>query len=85
MHDRNLSRWIVERAELTPDDYVVEIGPGLGALTEGLLAAAGRVFAIEIDPELCEYLQRHFANQQNLDRANIEKYAQDIEALYPSS
>jgi Dimethyladenosine transferase (rRNA methylation) len=31
LHDRNLSRWIVEKAELSSDDYVVEIGPGLGA------------------------------------------------------
>jgi len=38
LHDRNLARWIVAQAEITPEDYVVEIGPGLGALTEMLLA-----------------------------------------------
>ncbi|MGZ5553759.1 MAG: rRNA adenine N-6-methyltransferase family protein, partial [Chthoniobacterales bacterium] len=37
LHDRNLARWVVDRAELTANDYVVEIGPGLGALTEFLL------------------------------------------------
>ena len=33
LHDQNLTRWIVDQAQVTPDDYVVEIGPGLGALT----------------------------------------------------
>jgi 16S rRNA (adenine1518-N6/adenine1519-N6)-dimethyltransferase len=30
LHDQNLARWIVNQAEIIPDDYVVEIGPGLG-------------------------------------------------------
>ena len=34
LHDRNLARWIVERAELTPEDYVVEIGPGLCSVVD---------------------------------------------------
>src|SRR5438477_598527 len=33
LHDQNLARWIVDQADITPDDYVVEIGPGLGSLT----------------------------------------------------
>jgi 16S rRNA (adenine1518-N6/adenine1519-N6)-dimethyltransferase len=37
LHDQNLARWIVEQAQITPEDYVVEIGPGLGALTKFLL------------------------------------------------
>ena len=44
LHDGNLARWIVEKAELTPEDYVVEIGPGLGALTQFVLDA-GRTFS----------------------------------------
>src|SRR5207247_4843808 len=47
LHDRNLARWIVEQAEVTPDDYIVEIGPGLGALTELLLQKRAHVLAIE--------------------------------------
>ena len=60
LHDRNLSRWIVERAELTPDDYVVEIGPGLGALTEFVLETGARVLAIEKDQRLADFLDRRF-------------------------
>ena len=37
LHDQNLARCIVDQAQITPQDYVVEIGPGLGALTSFLL------------------------------------------------
>jgi 16S rRNA (adenine1518-N6/adenine1519-N6)-dimethyltransferase len=45
-------RRIVTTAGLTPDDVVVEVGPGLGSLTLALLDAASRVLAVEIDPVL---------------------------------
>ena len=60
LHDRNLARWIVEKAELTPEDYVVEIGPGLGALTEFVLESGARVLAIEKDRRLAEFLRNAF-------------------------
>lgn len=60
LHDRNLARWIVEKAQLSPDDYVVEIGPGLGALTELILESGARVLAIEKDKRLAEFLRKRF-------------------------
>ncbi len=42
LHDRNLARWIVEKAELDGNDYVVEIGPGLGALTSLVLESGAK-------------------------------------------
>ena len=60
LHDRNLARWIVEKADLAPDDYVVEIGPGLGALTEFILESGARVLAIEKDQRLAEFLRKRF-------------------------
>src|SRR6188768_3054979 len=62
LHDRNLARWIVERAELTPEDYVVEVGPGLGALTEFVLAQGAHVLAIEKDGRLAAFLRERFAS-----------------------
>ncbi len=50
--DPNTVRRIVRTAGLGPDDVVVEVGPGLGSLTLGLLAAASRVVAVELDPVL---------------------------------
>jgi len=61
LHDRNLARWIVEKAVLSSEDYVVEIGPGLGALTEFILKSGARVLAIEKDQRLVEFLRRRFA------------------------
>ena len=64
LHDRNLARWIVHQAEITPDDYVVEIGPGLGALTEFLLESGARVLAIEKDARLANFLRGKFRYRQ---------------------
>ncbi|WP_203916290.1 16S rRNA (adenine(1518)-N(6)/adenine(1519)-N(6))-dimethyltransferase RsmA [Rugosimonospora africana] len=52
VHDPNTVRRIVRAADLSPDDVVVEVGPGLGSLTLGLLPACAHVYAIEIDPVL---------------------------------
>jgi 16S rRNA (adenine1518-N6/adenine1519-N6)-dimethyltransferase len=60
LHDRNLAQWIVARAQLTPEDYVVEVGPGLGALTEFALASGARVLAIEKDARLATFLRERF-------------------------
>src|SRR4051794_21132481 len=60
LHDANQLRRIVEAAELTAKDKVLEIGPGLGPLTELLLAKAGEVLAIEKDARLVEVLRQRF-------------------------
>ncbi|MFP5347874.1 MAG: 16S rRNA (adenine(1518)-N(6)/adenine(1519)-N(6))-dimethyltransferase RsmA [Actinomycetes bacterium] len=56
--DANTVRRIVRRADLTPDDVVVEVGPGLGSLTIALLDAAASVVAVEVDPVLAAELPR---------------------------
>jgi 16S rRNA (adenine1518-N6/adenine1519-N6)-dimethyltransferase len=56
VHDANTVRRIVAAAGLSPDDVVLEVGPGLGSLTLGLLSAARSVVAVEIDPTLAARL-----------------------------
>jgi len=56
VHDPNTVRRIVAAAGLRPDDVVLEVGPGLGSLTLGLVGAAARVHAVEIDPALAAAL-----------------------------
>ncbi|MDX8034764.1 16S rRNA (adenine(1518)-N(6)/adenine(1519)-N(6))-dimethyltransferase RsmA [Lentzea sp. BCCO 10_0856] len=56
VHDPNTVRKIVAAADLTEDDVVLEVGPGLGSLTLALLPAARQVVAVEIDPPLAERL-----------------------------
>jgi 16S rRNA (adenine1518-N6/adenine1519-N6)-dimethyltransferase len=60
LHDGNQLRRIVEAAELKKTDQVLEIGPGLGPLTELLLENCREVLAIEKDARLVEYLQERF-------------------------
>ncbi len=69
LHDQNLARWIVDQGQITAEDYVVEIGPGLGALTRFLLQKGARVLAIEKDARLAKFLHSQFAD----DRLEIVK------------
>jgi 16S rRNA (adenine1518-N6/adenine1519-N6)-dimethyltransferase len=61
LHDGNTIRRIVRTAGLRPDDVVLEVGPGLGSLTLGLLPAVRHVTAVEIDPRLAERLPQTVA------------------------
>ena len=81
LHDQNLSRWIVEQAELSSDDYVVEIGPGLGALTEFALSKSARVLAIEKDARLAKFLREHFPSDQ-LEVSHADAMEFDVETLF---
>jgi 16S rRNA (adenine1518-N6/adenine1519-N6)-dimethyltransferase len=60
LHDGNQLRRIVKAAELKETDKILEIGPGLGPLTELLLENAGEVLAIEKDGRLVEFLRERF-------------------------
>ena len=60
LHDANQLQRIVAAAELKPTDQVLEIGPGLGPLTELLLADAAKVLAIEKDARLVKVLRERF-------------------------
>jgi len=81
LHDQNLARWIVEQAEIIPDDYVVEIGPGLGALTELLLEEGARVLAIEKDTRLANFLRERL-NHQRLEVLNMDALKFDPRVLF---
>ena len=65
LHDGNQLRRIVKAAELKQMDKVLEIGPGLGPLTELLLENAGEVLAIEKDARLVDFLRERFFNPQS--------------------
>lgn len=64
VHDGNTVRRIVQAAKLTPGETVLEVGPGLGSLTLGLLDAGHPVVAVEIDPRLATQLPTTVAELQ---------------------
>ncbi|WP_199432607.1 16S rRNA (adenine(1518)-N(6)/adenine(1519)-N(6))-dimethyltransferase RsmA [Qaidamihabitans albus] len=76
VHDPNTVRRIVDLAHVGPDDAVLEVGPGLGSLTLGLLASGARVVAVEIDPVLAERLpatvRRHAGPVDRLSVRNAD-------------
>src|SRR5215468_1466845 len=81
LHDQNLARWIVDQAQITPEDYVVEIGPGLGALTGFLLERAAHVLAIEKDVRLAKFLRSRFSDER-LEIINIDALQFDPRVLF---
>lgn len=58
---------LVERTDINYSDLVVEIGPGKGVITQQLVKRAGRVIAVEIDPELAASLRIYFQNLANVE------------------
>lgn len=67
LHDGNQLRRIVEAGEVGPQDRILEIGPGLGPLTERLLERAGHVLAIEKDARLVACLRERLGTAPHLE------------------
>ncbi len=74
--DGNIVRKIAAAAQITKEDIVVEIGAGIGVLTEDLARMAGKVIAVEIDPKLVEVLKEKLAPYSNAEihSGDILKY-----------
>lgn len=72
LHDANQLKKIVDAAELSPNDNVIEIGPGLGPLTELLLERSERVLAIEMDRRLVTLLQERFKLFENFELSHAD-------------
>lgn len=65
--DGNIVRKIVESAEITKEDYVLEVGPGMGTLTEELALNAKKVLAVEIDKNLKPVLEETLGQYPNVE------------------
>ena len=72
---------IIEAACLTAEDTVLEVGPGLGALTEKLAAGAGSVIAVELDDTLALKLAKKLGGCTNVRIVQADILNQDLEAL----
>jgi len=72
LKDQNILDQILEAAELNPDETVLEIGPGKGALTQGLIERAGRVIAVELDRDLIPFLKIDFGKNKNFELVHAD-------------
>ena len=76
--DTHVLERIVDAAELTGDDFVLEIGPGIGTLTQYLAYNAGRVLAVEIDKSLLDVLNETTSGYDNVEILNEDILKVDL-------
>ena len=72
---------IINAAKITEDDFVLEIGPGIGTMTQYLACAAGRVIAVEIDRALIPILEDTLEGYDNVRIINEDVLKLDLKAL----
>ncbi len=72
---------IVEAANVSKDDLIIEIGPGLGTLTKELLDRAGKVICIELDKRMIEILNDRFSMYDNFKVLNDDVLKVDLKTL----
>ncbi|MFX1308157.1 MAG: 16S rRNA (adenine(1518)-N(6)/adenine(1519)-N(6))-dimethyltransferase RsmA [Promethearchaeota archaeon] len=65
--DNNIAERIISISEISQSDIILEIGPGLGAITDELIELAKKIYAIEIDHRLCSYLDDKFSIYDNIE------------------
>ncbi len=82
--DQHIVQRIVQAAEVAPGDVVIEIGPGLGILTEALLNAGAEVFAIELDKELAAHLRATFGEVSRFHLIEGDALMIDPASLVPA-
>ncbi len=70
--DVNIARIVVREADVREDETVIEIGPGLGALTEELAGRARRLVAVEKDARLCRYLRERLPGIELVEGDAVE-------------
>ena len=79
--DENVIDTIVNTSEISSDDLVIEIGPGLGTLTQKLLQKAGKVIAIELDERMISILKDRFFIYHNFEIINEDVLKVDLNKL----
>ena len=84
LHDPGVIGRILDHVDPQPNDTLVEIGPGLGALTRPLLERAGRLHVVEIDRDVIEPLQQTCEGAGELIVHNVDALSFDFASLAPA-
>lgn len=79
--DENVLNTIIDASEITNEDMVIEIGPGLGTLTSKLLEKAKKVICIELDDRMINLLKERFFMYNNLEILNEDVLKVDLNSL----
>ena len=81
--DGNLLDWIVRAAKVSPQDNILEVGPGFGALTSRIVATGANLTAIEFDHRLAAYNREKFAANSNFRLVEADACRVDYDELFP--
>ena len=79
--DKNALEKIITTADLKPSDNVLEIGPGIGTLTQELAKNVKKVIAVEKDRKMCEILQETLENYKNVEVSNKDILKANFQSL----
>jgi 16S rRNA (adenine1518-N6/adenine1519-N6)-dimethyltransferase len=79
--DERVLNKIISAADITEDDTVLEVGPGIGTLTQALARAAGKVIAVEIDKTLVPILGEVLSDFDNIEIINEDILKVDVAAI----
>ncbi len=81
LKDESVVDSIVDSAELTAEEVVLEIGPGIGVMTDKIAEQAGKVIAVEIDQKLIPILEETMAHHENIILINKDILKIDLKEL----
>jgi 16S rRNA (adenine1518-N6/adenine1519-N6)-dimethyltransferase len=82
--DDQIFRKIVDAGHLQPEDTVVEIGAGLGVMTDLLVERAAKVIAVEVDPHLIDILREKLSVKENVEVVHQDILTLDLSTIAPS-
>ncbi len=82
--DRNVIARIADAVDIGPEDRILEVGPGKGALTELLAARCARLVAVELDTRLVPVLRREFSDNQRVEIVHDDILKLDLRSLLAS-
>jgi len=85
LFDENILARICAAADISPDDTVLEIGPGLGALTRELAAHSARVIAVELDDRFLPLLEDELSGLENVQIVHGDILDTDLAVLLPGA
>lgn len=80
--DENIAKWIVSQLEIMPDDCVVEVGPGTGALTEHMAPLCRKLILVEFDARLAEYQKNRWADTPHVEVHHADGATWDPRRLF---
>ena len=80
--DENVARWIVDQLDIRPEDCVVEVGPGTGALTEHIAPLCRKLVLVEFDARLADYQRTRWKDDPHVEIHHADGASWDPRSLF---